>query len=179
MKGVRRTQPSRGPRQKVVFGTPVYVADQLDTVVHALVEASEDRLLESLRVLPRERPLVQAAGDRRDDLGYRQIGYENVITALHDFVELVTARLGQEELQEGAGVAVERTRQSSAVSGVSLAQPRRGTAPRDDRRDPGMRWRTAGDGEPAFCVGIPRDSARPCRVSGPAAPAWRPVGLAP
>jgi len=85
----------------------MHVAGQLDAVVHVFVEATEDRVLKSSRGLPRERPLMQMTSDRGDDLGYGQVGHENVIPALHDFVELVAARLGQVELQESAGVAVE------------------------------------------------------------------------
>jgi len=107
-----------------VFGATVHLASQLDTMVHTLVEASEDRLVESSHNLPRDRSLVQTAGGRRHDLRYRQVGNENVIAALDDFVELFAARLGQKELQECAGIAVEGTRQSDAIRGARLAEPR-------------------------------------------------------
>jgi len=67
---------------------------------------------------------VQTAGGRRHDLRYRQVGNENVIAALDDFVELFAARLGQKELQECACIAVEGTRQSDAIRGARLAERR-------------------------------------------------------
>src|SRR5712692_2166872 len=122
-------QRSPFQRQQVVLRSAMHVAGELDAMVHVLVEAPEDGVLKSSRGLPRERPLVQTTSDRGDDLGYGQVGHENIIPALHDFVELVAAWLGQVKLQESAGVAVEGAGQPRAVSGSSLAEPCRRAPP--------------------------------------------------
>src|SRR6266508_3379216 len=157
----------------------MHVAGQLDAVVHVLGEAPEDSVLKLSRGLPRERPLVHTTRDRGDDLGYGQVGHENIIPTLHDFVELVAARLGQVKLQESAGVAVEGAGQPRAVAGPSLTEPCRRAPPRGDQHAPWRHWRTAGDGGPASCAGTPQGSARPCRADDPAAPALRRAAPAP
>jgi hypothetical protein len=50
-------------------------------------------MLKASRSFPREGPLTQTAGERRGDLGHRQIGHEDVVPAFHDLVELVAAWL--------------------------------------------------------------------------------------
>ncbi len=59
------------------------ISSQLDAVVHALVEAPEDRVLKASRRLPRERPPTQTVGERGDDLGHGQIGHEDIVPALY------------------------------------------------------------------------------------------------
>ena len=145
VESVGGAQRSRPRRQKEVLRSAVHVAGQLDAVVDALIEAPEDRVLKSSRGFPRERPLVQTTRDCRDDLGYGQIGHEDIIPALHDFVELVTARFGQVELQQGAGVAVEGAGQLRTVCGPSLTEPCPSAPLRADPRGPWRRWRTGED----------------------------------
>jgi len=83
------------PRQEEVLRSTMYLASQLDAVVHAPIEAPEHRMLESPGGLPRERPLLKATSNGRDDLGDGKIRYEDIIPALHDFVELVAAGFGK------------------------------------------------------------------------------------
>ena len=70
----------------------VNVPRQLDAVVHALVEAPEDRVLKASRTLPSERSLTQTTGDGGDDLGHGQIGHVDIVPALHDLVEFSFSR---------------------------------------------------------------------------------------
>ena len=179
VKGISGAQPSRWIHQEVVLGAAVHLTSQLDAMVHTLVEASEDRLVESSRNFPRNRPLVEAAGGCRHDLRYREVGDENVIAALDDVVELFAAWLGQKELQKCARITVEGTRQPGAVCGALLVEPRWRASSRGDRRGPRRRWRTTGGRAPASCDGTARDSVRPCRAGGPAAPALRRVDPSP
>jgi len=86
----------------------VHVAGLLDAPVRTAVETSSDRVLHAARGLSRDRALTQATRQRGDDLGHRQIGHEQVVPSLHHAVECVTAGLGQIELEQSAGVAVER-----------------------------------------------------------------------
>lgn len=83
------------PRQEEVLRSTMYLASQLDAVVHAPVEAPENRMPESPGGLPRERPLLKATSNGRDDLGDGKIRYEDIIPALYDFVELVAAGFGK------------------------------------------------------------------------------------
>ncbi len=69
-------------REQEVFRSAVHVAGQLDAVVHTCVETPEDRMLKPSYGLSRERLLVQAPRSRRDDLGYGQIGHEDIISSL-------------------------------------------------------------------------------------------------
>jgi len=79
--------------QEEVLGAPVDVAVHFHALVHALVETPDDGVLKPSHRVSRERPLTEAAGERRDKLGHRQIGHEDVVTALHDRVELIAAGL--------------------------------------------------------------------------------------
>jgi hypothetical protein len=65
-----------------VFCSAVHVPSELDSVVHTLVEAREDRALKSPGGVSRERLLVQAPRRRRNDLGYGEIGHEDIIATL-------------------------------------------------------------------------------------------------
>jgi hypothetical protein len=56
MKSVGAAQRGLRPAQEEVFPPTVDVASQLDALVNALVEASENRVVEASRDLPRERP---------------------------------------------------------------------------------------------------------------------------
>jgi hypothetical protein len=88
---------------------------------------------------------VQTTRDRRDDLGHGQIGHQDIIPALYDFVEFLAAWFRQVELQQGAGVAVEGPGQPRTVFGPSLTEPSRRAPPRGDPRGPWRRWRTVED----------------------------------
>ena len=145
MESVGGAQGSRLRRQKEVLRSAVHVAGQLDAVVPALVEAPEDRVLKSSCGLPRERPPVQTTSDRGDDLGYGQVGHEDIIPALYDFVELFAAWFGQVELQQGARVAVEGAGQLRTVGGPSLTEPYPSAPLRADPRGPWRQWRTGED----------------------------------
>ena len=107
MQRVGGAQRCRLQREQVMLGAVVHVACQFDAVVDTLVEASEYRVLESPRGFPRERSPVQATRDRRDDLGHREIGHEDVVTTLDDLVELCATGFRKIKLQDGAGVAVQ------------------------------------------------------------------------
>ena len=98
MKSVGGAQRSLRQTQEELLRPTVRVSTQLDTMVHPLVEAPEDGMLKAPRGIPRERPLAQTAGERRNDLGHRQVGHEHVVPALHDLIELFAARLRQVEL---------------------------------------------------------------------------------
>jgi len=115
--GAERSFPSR---QKEMLRPAVYLASQFDAVIHALIEAPENRVLESPGTLPCERPLVKAAGDRGEDLRDGEIGYEDIVPALNHFVELVASWFRQVELEHGAGVAVERPGQPRTGDGAPL-----------------------------------------------------------
>src|SRR5436190_10914038 len=171
VKSIGGAQRSRRQAQKEVLRPTMNISSQLDAVVHALVEAPEDRVLKASRRLPRERPPTQTVGERGDDLGHGQIGHEDIVPALHDLIELVAAWLRQVELQQGAGVAIEGAGQARSVCGPLLAKPRRNAPLRSD--PPGPRrpsWRVEGGG-PASAGGTPRGSERPCREGDRAAPA--------
>lgn len=99
MKRVGRAQRRRVRREEEVFRPAVHLASHLDSVVHTLVEARENRVLKPSCGLSRERLLVQAPRCRRNDLGDRQIGHEDVIASLEHLVELVAASFGQVELE--------------------------------------------------------------------------------
>ena len=86
-------------------------------------------MLKASRGLRREGPLAQTAGERRDDLGHRQIGHEDIVPALHDLIELVAAWLRQVELEQGAGVAIEGAGQPRSVCRPPLEKPRRNAPP--------------------------------------------------
>src|SRR5207302_807017 len=91
MERVGGTQRSRLQREQEMFRSAVDVPCQLDAVVDPLVEAREDRVLKSPR-------------SRRADFGYGQIGYEDILSSLSHFVELVASGFGQVQLQQRAGV---------------------------------------------------------------------------
>ena len=107
MKSVGGAQRSLRQAQEELFRPAVDLASQLDAVVHALVETPEDGMLKASRSLPREGSLTQTAGERRDELGHRQIGHEDIVPALHDLIELIATWLRQVELEQGADVAIE------------------------------------------------------------------------
>jgi len=108
MKGVGGAERSLFSREQEVLRATVDFARQLDTVVRPFVQTREDRVLESSRGLARERALVQAPGNGGDDLGDGKIRRQDIVPALDDLVEFRTASLRKIELEQRAGVAVER-----------------------------------------------------------------------
>jgi hypothetical protein len=132
MKGVGGTQRSAFQRQQKVLRSAVHVTGQLDTMIDALVETLENRVLKPPRRLSGERPLGQASGNRRDDLGDGQIRHEHIIPALDDLVEFVASCFGQVELEQGAGITVEGAGEPRAVGGPSLGEPCGRAPPRGD-----------------------------------------------
>jgi hypothetical protein len=136
MQRIGGAQWCRLQREKVVLGSAVHVACQFDAVVHTLIETPDYYgVLESSRRFSRERSLVQATSDRRDDLGHNEIGHEDVVPPLHDLVELGATGLRKIELQDSTGVAVQGAGQSRAILRASFAEPCPVSA-RGDRRDP-------------------------------------------
>jgi hypothetical protein len=121
MKSVGRPEGSLPQAQEKVLRTTMHVTRELDALVHASVEASKNGVLHAARDLLREVAFAQTAGQRGDDLGHRQIGHEKVLPSLHCPVELVAAGLGQVELEESAGVAIDGARQRDPVPGAPLA----------------------------------------------------------
>ena len=89
MESVGSTQRSRLQREQELFRLAVNVTRQLDAVVDTLVETREDRVLQPSRGLARERPLVKSPRGCRDDFGYGQIGYEDIMSSRYRVVELV------------------------------------------------------------------------------------------
>jgi hypothetical protein len=132
MQRVGGAQRNTLQRQQEVLRSAVHIAGQLDSMVPALVEAPEDRALKPPRGLSSERSLVQPPRDGRDDLRDSQIGHEDIVPALDDLVELVATGFGQVELQQGAGVAVERAGQLCAIGGPSFGEACRRASPRGD-----------------------------------------------
>lgn len=110
MEGVGSAKRRLCSCQQEVLRATVDFARQLDAVVHPFVETPEDRVLQSSRGLPRERALVQTPGNGGDDLGDGKIRRQDIVPALDDLVELGTAWLRKVELEQRAGVAVERPR---------------------------------------------------------------------
>jgi hypothetical protein len=137
MKGVGGTQRGALERQQEVLRSAVHIAGQLDAMIDILVETLENSVLKPPRCLSGERPLVQPSRNRRDDLGDGQIGHEHIVPALDDLVEFVASWFGQVELQQGAGIAIERTGEPRAVGGPSLGEPCGCAPPRGDLCDPG------------------------------------------
>ena len=109
MERVGGSERSLWQAQEEMLRPAVDVAGQLDAVVHALVEATENGVLKAARDLSREGSLAETAGKRRDDLGHGQIGHEDIVPAFDDLIELVAAWLRQVELEQGARVAIEGT----------------------------------------------------------------------
>jgi hypothetical protein len=123
VKSVGGAQRSLRQAQEELFRPAMDVTSQLDAVVHAVVEAADDGMLKASRGLLREGPLTQTAGERRDDLGHRQIGHEDIVPAFHDLVEVVAAWLRQVELEQGAGIAIEWAGQPRSVCRPLLETP--------------------------------------------------------
>src|ERR1700737_4296564 len=106
---------------------------------------------------------------RRDNLGDREIGHEKVVPPLHSAIELIATQLAQIELEESAGVTVDRSGQLDPIRGSLLAKSPRSASARSDPRGP-LRWSwRAEDRKPASSGGTPRDLERLCRVDGRAA----------
>ena len=145
-----------GRAQEKVLRPAMHVTGQLDAPVRTLVEAPHDGLLHAMRRVRCERALMETPRQRGHDLGQRQIGHEEVDPPLHRPVERIAVGLGQVELEQGAGVAVEGPGQPRPVAGAPLAKPRRTAPPRGDPRGPPGRSSRAGDRGSASCGGTPR-----------------------
>ena len=108
MERIGRPQRDGIDRKKKPLRLAMHGRKELDTPIESLGHVAEDRAMQPRHHRSIQTSFATPAGERRNDLGDREIGDQQIAATLDRPIQLCASGLRHVELDQGAGIAVQR-----------------------------------------------------------------------